>query len=88
MHNGLTTQEAKDRLIQYGYNEIVEKNKVSALKILLRQIQGNFVLYLLLFSVILSLVIGKAITSYVILFVIILVIAVGFYLEYKAEKCF
>lgn len=84
--HGLTTVEARNRLLEYGYNEIVDRKKASPLEILFRQIKGNFVLYLLIFSALLSLFAGKVITTYVISFVIGLVVIVGFVLEYKAEK--
>lgn len=83
---GLTESEASDRLRRYGYNEIREMHKVSAIKILLRQIKSNFIVYLLTVAVILSFIAGKNITAYVILFVIILVVFIGFVQEYKAEK--
>lgn len=84
--NGLTTVEARNRLLEYGYNELKERKKATPFDILLRQIKGNFVLYLLIFSAILSFFAGKVITTYVIAFVIGLVVIVGFILEYKAEK--
>lgn len=83
---GLSTQQANKKLLEVGYNELTEQKKASPLTILLRQVKGNFVLYLLIFSAILSLLVGKVVTTYVIFFVISLVIIVGFVLEYKAEK--
>ena len=35
LFRGLTTQEAKQRIEKFGLNEITEKKKVSAIKILL-----------------------------------------------------
>lgn len=83
---GLTESEASDRLRRYGYNEIREMHKISAIKILLRQIRNNFIIYLLTAAVILSFFVGKSITAYVIIFVILMVIFTGFFQEYKAEK--
>jgi P-type Ca2+ transporter type 2C len=85
-HDGLTSTEAKARLEEYGYNEIQDQNKISPLKILLRQISKNFIIYLLVFSAALSFFLGKGFTAYVILFVILIVIVVGFVQEYKAER--
>ena len=86
MNPGLSNKEALKRLREFGYNEITEREKTSPFTILLRQIKGNFVLYLLIFSAILSFFVGKVVTTYVILFVIMLVVTIGFFLEYKAEK--
>jgi Ca2+-transporting ATPase len=84
--NGLSHQEAQKRLAEYGLNEIKDTKLASPFKIFLRQIKRNFVLYLLLVSMILSFVIGKSITGYTILGVMIIVVGVGFMQEYKAEK--
>jgi P-type Ca2+ transporter type 2C len=85
-HDGLTSTEAKARLEEYGFNEIQDQNKISPLKILLRQISKNFIIYLLIFSAGLSFLLGKGFTAYVILFVILVVVVVGFIQEYKAER--
>jgi P-type Ca2+ transporter type 2C len=84
--NGLTEKEAKKNLEKYGFNEIKEIRKISPLKIIIRQIKSNFIIYLLFFAVFLSFFVGEPITAYVILFVIIFVILIGFFQEYKAEK--
>jgi P-type Ca2+ transporter type 2C len=84
--NGLTEKEAKKNLDKYGSNEIKEIGKNSLLKILLRQVKSNFIIYLLLVAMILSFFVGKSITAYVILVVILAVILTGFFQEYRAEK--
>lgn len=84
--NSLTEKEAKTRLNKYGYNEIKDIGKTSSLKIILRQIKSNFMVYLLLIGMILSFFVGKTITGYVILVVILVLILTGFFQEYKAEK--
>jgi P-type Ca2+ transporter type 2C len=83
---GLTKKEAEDNLKIYGLNEIKDVSKTTPLIILLRQIKNNFIIYLLLLSVILSFFVGKSATAYVILLIIIAVIFVGFIQEYKSEK--
>ncbi len=82
---GLTQKEAEEKLKSYGYNEITELNKISTLKILLRQIKKNFMIYLLFAAAAMSLFVGKAITGYTILGIIILLIVIGFIQEFKAE---
>ncbi|MBS3073692.1 HAD-IC family P-type ATPase, partial [Candidatus Pacearchaeota archaeon] len=83
---GLTEKEAKKRLDNYGFNELKEILHISPLKILLRQIKNNFVVYLLFAAMFISFFVGKFVTAYTILAVIILVVTVGFFQEYKAEK--
>lgn len=83
---GLTTQEAEQKLKEFGYNELREVNKVSPVQIFLRQVKKNFILYLLAFSAILSLVIGKVETSIAILIVICIMVGTGFVQEFRAEK--
>lgn len=86
MPQGLTQTEAQKKLLKYGYNELVDNSKTSPLKILLRQIKSNFVIYMLVAAVIISLFVGKETTAYAISAVILLVIGVGFVQEYKAEE--
>ncbi|MGV8151475.1 MAG: cation-translocating P-type ATPase [Candidatus Nanoarchaeia archaeon] len=83
---GLSDKEAKKKLDTYGLNEIKDNSRTSPLKILLRQIKGNLVVYLLVFTVIISFFIGKSVTAYTILAVITLIITTGFFQEYRAEK--
>jgi len=83
---GLSQEEAEKRLKIYGLNEIKDTSTASALKILLRQIRKNYVIYLLLVAMALSFFVGKSITAYTILGVIVVVIFTGFIQEYRAEK--
>ncbi len=83
---GLTEKEAKEKLGEYGLNELKEILHVSPLRILLRQIKNNFVIYLLSVAAIISFFVGKSVTAYTILVVIVVVIGIGFFQEYKAEK--
>lgn len=84
--SGLTASQAKDKLKEFGLNEIQEVNKVSPFKILLRQVKKNMVIYLLTITMIVSFFLGKSITGFVIIAVIAVVVLTGFIQEYKAEK--
>jgi Ca2+-transporting ATPase len=55
--DGLTEKEADNRLKQYGANELIQVKKISPWKILLKQFQ-DFLIYLLFFAVIVSVVVG------------------------------
>lgn len=83
---GLTQEQVKEKRKEFGLNEIEDLHKTSALKILLRQVKKNFVLYLLTLTAIASFTLHEALTGYVIVGVISLVIITGFFQEYKAEK--
>lgn len=82
---GLTSQEAQSRLNKYGLNEIRDVGRVSWFKILLRQVQNNFVIYLLVAAMLLSFFVEKSITAYTLLVIICIVIGLGFLQEYRAE---
>ena len=87
MHlTGLTEKEAKIELAKYGLNAIEDTDRISPMKILLRQIKNNFIIYLLLVASILSFIVEKSLTGYTILLIIFAIIGVGFFQEYKAEK--
>lgn len=84
--SGLSKKEVEKNLKKFGTNELKEINKSSLLKILLRQIKNNFIIYLLLFAMFLSFFVGKSVTAYVILVIIFIVVFTGFFQEYRAEK--
>jgi Ca2+-transporting ATPase len=90
---GLTSKEASERLQKYGYNELIERKRISPFQIFLNQFKDIFVIMLLI-AIALSIVIGwykggefeeymDAITIGVI---VTLNAAVGFVQEYRSEK--
>lgn len=83
---GLSSAQATKKLQEFGFNELKAGDSLSAIKILIRQIKTNIVIYLLFITAIISLFLGKSITSYVIFIVIFIVVITGFIQEYKAEK--
>jgi Ca2+-transporting ATPase len=83
---GLSEKEAKDKLAEYGFNEIQEASRASPFRILMRQVSKNMVVYLLLSAILISFFVGKNITAFTVLGVLVVVICVGFFQEYKAEK--
>lgn len=82
---GLTSDEARKRLEQYGPNELASKKGPSAWSIFLSQFK-NFLIIILLVAVALSAIVREVADS-IIIFVIVLFAAVlGFLQEYRAEK--
>ncbi|MCS7115052.1 MAG: cation-translocating P-type ATPase [Nitrososphaerota archaeon] len=96
---GLPGQEASERLRKYGYNELVEKKRVTPFQIFLNQFKDIFVIMLLI-AVVLSVAIGwykslsaaegGALDEYVDAITIGAIVAlnaiVGFVQEYRSEK--
>lgn len=82
---GLTEEEAKKRIEEYGLNEIKEKKPISPLKIFLNQFH-SFIVYILITALAISIFIGEEIDAIVIGAILILNAIMGFIQEYKAEK--
>jgi Ca2+-transporting ATPase len=97
--DGLTSQEAQERLKKYGYNELQEKKKRTALQMFLEELKDVFIL-LLIFATIASAIIGyydltrgaaegflDAFTDAITIGIIVVLVAVtGFVQEYRSEK--
>jgi Ca2+-transporting ATPase len=89
---GLTTEEATNRLLKYGKNIISTEKKISPIAILLSQFK-NLLVVILIISGIITGVIGiieknmESIIDVIAIFVVVLLNAfLGFYQEYSAEK--
>ena len=98
-HDGLSSQEASERLQKYGYNELVAKKRRSALSMFLGEFKDIFIL-LLIAATIFSAIIGyydvltgeaegvmEAMADAIIIGAIVILVAItGFVQEYRAEK--
>ncbi|NLT44914.1 MAG: HAD-IC family P-type ATPase, partial [Thermotogaceae bacterium] len=84
-NEGLSGAKAKERIDQYGLNELTEKNRRSAWKILLSQLKSVMVIILIVASVITAFV-GELRDTIVILAIVALNTILGFTQEYRAEK--
>ncbi len=82
---GLTTKHAEKLLAQYGLNEIKEVRKFTLLKSFISQF-NNFLMFLLLFSAIISWLLAEKIDSLFIFIVIFMNSFFGVYQEFKAER--
>ena len=98
-HEGLSSQEAQERIGKYGYNELVAKKRRSALHMFLDEFKDIFILLLIaatIFSGIIGyyeLITGKseqvleAFADVIVIGAIVILVAItGFVQEYRAEK--
>jgi Ca2+-transporting ATPase len=82
---GLSRAEVEKRLHEYGPNELVEKGKVSPVRLWLEQFK-DFLIIILLVAVVLSAVLGEVMDAVVIFVIILFATTLGFIQEYRAEK--
>lgn len=82
---GLSAAEAKARLTEYGPNELEERVKKPAWKMLLGQFMETMVVILIIAAVI-SGFLGKEIETIAIAAIVVLFAILGFVQEYRAEK--
>ncbi|MHA1241372.1 MAG: HAD-IC family P-type ATPase, partial [Promethearchaeota archaeon] len=98
IEKGLSEAEAQSRLEKYGKNELIKEKGKTALQIFIGQFK-SFLVYLLLFAIAISIVIGmweasqggeawssEYTDAIVIAAILIANAALGFYQEYQAEK--
>ncbi len=99
IENGLIESEAQKRIEIYGKNELVKEKGKTALQIFIGQFK-DFLIYLLIFAIIISVIIGAweasrpgaeswstEYTDAIVIAAILIVNAIlGFYQEYQAER--
>lgn len=83
--SGIDNISAKERLIEYGKNQIVEKKKKTVLQMLLHQLT-DFMILVLIAAAIISGILGDVTDTVIILTIIFLNAIFGFIQEYRAEK--
>jgi Ca2+-transporting ATPase len=82
---GLTTEEARERLISYGPNTIKQVKKRTILQMLFDQFK-DFMILVLIAAAVVSGIIGEPKDTIAILVIVILNAVIGFVQEYRAEK--
>jgi len=82
---GLSRDEAKRRLDEFGPNELVEKHKVKPWAIFAEQFK-NFLIIILLVAVGLSAVLGEMADAITIVAIVFFAAGLGFIQEYRAER--
>ncbi len=82
---GLSNDEAKQRLDEHGLNELIDRGVKNPWKILWEQLTGIMVVILII-SAVISLALHETIDAIAILVIVVLNAALGFTQEYRAEK--
>ncbi len=84
-HTGLSKEEAERRLRKFGFNELMERKRVTALQIFLGQFKDVFVIMLLIATGI-SILVGEILDALTIATIVVLNAVVGFVQEYRSER--
>jgi Ca2+-transporting ATPase len=82
---GLTPEEARKRLQEYGYNELKEEAKTSPFILFLNQFKNTLIIILIIATV-LSALIGDLLDAGIILAIVVFCALLGFLQEYRAER--
>ena len=82
---GLSEEEAKKRLLEYGYNEPAKKKKRTILFIILSKFINPLVAVLVIIAVF-SFLFGEKIEAFLVLFMAVMSVYLSFIQEYKAGK--
>jgi P-type Ca2+ transporter type 2C len=82
---GLSSEEASNRRLEYGPNELEEKKKKTPFMMFLDQFR-NFMILVLIAAALVSGLIGEAVDTIAIIAIVVLNAAVGFAQEHRAEK--
>ncbi len=85
VHRGLSHEQAKNRLIQYGQNLLKAAERASPFKLLLAQF-GNVLTVILLIAAGVSAVLGHTVEAVTISVIVVFSVVLGFVQEFRAEK--
>ena len=82
---GLSSGEARRRLVEHGPNELVSADHVSPWTVFANQFK-NVLIIILLIATVLSAFLGHAVESIAIAVIVLFAIVLGFIQEYRAER--
>ena len=82
---GLSPEEAKLRLKSHGFNELETKTAINPLIIFFNQFK-SFIIYILLFATVFSLLIGEYVDTLIILAILLSNAVIGFFQELGAQR--
>ena len=85
LEDGLSKDEAENRLEEYGYNKLKEEKKRTLLSRILAQF-ADFLVLILIAAAIISVFVGESTDAIVIIAIVVLNAFLGVYQEGKAEK--
>ncbi|MDD2680067.1 MAG: calcium-transporting P-type ATPase, PMR1-type [Candidatus Omnitrophica bacterium] len=85
LESGLSAAEAKQRLAQYGLNQLLEKKGITPLGIFLGQFK-DFIIWILIGAALVSGFLQEWVDALAIIAIVILNAIMGFIQEYRAEK--
>lgn len=85
VQNGLSESEAKNRLLQFGTNELQEAERPNAFLVFLEQFK-DFMVVVLLAATLISGLLGEYIDAVAIIAIVIINGVLGFFQERKAER--
>ncbi|WP_052295978.1 cation-translocating P-type ATPase [Pseudothermotoga thermarum] len=85
LQNGLSSQEAKRMLEQYGPNELEEGKRRTIFQMFLSQF-ANFLIIILLAAAVISLLFGETVDAILIMAIVVLNVIISTIQEAKAEK--
>ncbi|MBF0104591.1 MAG: cation-translocating P-type ATPase [Deltaproteobacteria bacterium] len=83
--DGLSSQEAEQRLLTNGLNELKEGKHISPLQIILGQFK-SLLIWILIAAGVVSGLLGEIVDAIAILAIVVLNAVIGFYQEFNAEK--
>ena len=83
--SGLTAEEVRLRQAAYGYNELQTRATVNPLIIFINQFK-SFIIYILLFAVVFSLLIGEYVDTTIILAILLANALIGYFQELGAHR--
>jgi len=82
---GLSTEEAKKRLTEYGLNELQKEKRASPIKMFLEQFT-DILIIILLIATALSIALGEIVDATVIFAIVLATAILGFVEEHRSEK--
>lgn len=82
---GLSDEEAKRRLEEFGPNELIAEERESPLKMFIDQFK-NVLIIILILATILSAALGEVLDAAIILAIVVICALLGFAEEYRAER--
>ena len=85
LQNGLSSDEAKQKIKKYGLNKLTQKKQKSMFSLIFEQL-NSVLIYILIAAAVISALLGEVSDAFIIAIVIVIDAAVGVIQESKAEK--